>query len=187
MTPEKGAHRAIAAARAAGWPLVIAGPVQAGQQEFFDAEVAPHIDGVHVSYVGEVGGQRKQALFARAAALLVPIRWPEPFGMVMIEAMVCGTPVIAFPEGAAPEIIDHGHSGFLVADEEEMARAVEHLTDLKPRRCRATVAARYDSDLIAGAYDRAYRRVIAAHQMSGRGARSVVPLSDAVRSRPRAV
>ncbi len=124
MTAEKGPHRAIAAARAAGVPLVLAGVIQPGQQAFFDREVAPHIDGERVRFVGEVGGSVKRSLFAGARALLMPIRWEEPFGMVMVEALACGTPVIAFPEGAARELVLHGQTGFLVEDEQAMGAAV---------------------------------------------------------------
>jgi glycosyltransferase involved in cell wall biosynthesis len=158
----KGPHRAIAVARRAGWPLVLAGPVQAGQDEFFQSEVAPHIDGVNVRYVDEVGGVRKQRLFAEAAAMLMPIRWPEPFGMVMIEAMASGTPVLAFREGAATEVVVDGESGFLVEDEAEMAAAVDKLHTLAPDRCRAAVEARYDVEIVTEAYVAAYRRVIVA-------------------------
>jgi glycosyltransferase involved in cell wall biosynthesis len=158
----KGPHRAIAVARRAGRPLVLAGPVQPGQREFFESEVAPHIDGVNVRYVEEVGGVRKQRLFAEAAAMLMPIRWPEPFGMVMIEAMASGTPVLAFREGAATEVVVDGESGFLVDDEAEMAAAVERLRTLVPDRCRAAVQARYDVKIVTDAYVAAYRRVIVA-------------------------
>jgi glycosyltransferase involved in cell wall biosynthesis len=158
----KGPHRAIAVARRAGWPLVLAGPVQAGQREFFDSEVAPHIDGVNVRYVEEVGGVRKQRLFAEAAAMLMPIRWPEPFGMVMIEAMASGTPVLAFREGAATEVVVDGESGFLVDDEAAMAAAVERLGSLGPDRCRAAVEARYDIEIVTEAYVAAYRQIIVA-------------------------
>jgi glycosyltransferase involved in cell wall biosynthesis len=136
--------------------------VQPGQRDFFESEVAPHIDGVNVRYVEEVGGIRKQRLFAEAAAMLMPIRWPEPFGMVMIEAMACGTPVLAFREGAAPEVVVDGESGFLVDDEAEMAAAVERLRSLVPDRCRAAVQSRYDVDIVTEAYVAAYRRVIVA-------------------------
>ena len=111
-------------------PVVLAGPVQPGQEEFFRTEIDPHLDDDRVRYVGEVGGAVKQRLFASARALLMPIRWAEPFGMVMVEALSAGTPVIAFSEGAAPEIVDHGTTGYLVDDEEQMARAIAevHLT-----------------------------------------------------------
>ena len=162
MNEDKGAHRAIAAARAADLPLVIAGPVQPGQQPFFDANVAPYVDGDRVRYVDEVGGERKRRLTAGAAALLMPIRWAEPFGMVMIEAMACGTPVVAFPEGSAPEVVIDGETGFVVDDVDEMAAAIARLGEIDPARCRASVAERYAVDVVAAAYESAYHRVIEA-------------------------
>ena len=156
----KGAHRAIAAAWLAGRRLVLAGPVQPGQEHYFLTQVKPRIDGRRVRYIGEVGGKAKQRLFAHAAALLMPVRWREPFGMVMVEALACGTPVIAFPEGAAAEIVIDGHNGMLVSDEAEMARAVERLDSIDPLRCRASVAERYDISVCASGYERVYRRAI---------------------------
>jgi glycosyltransferase involved in cell wall biosynthesis len=167
MVADKGAHRAITAARQANVPLVVAGPVQPGQRPFFDAEIAPHVDGRSVRYVEEVGGERKRELFAHASALLMPIRWPEPFGMVMVEAMACGTPVVAFPEGSVPEIVVDGESGFIVRDEEEMAAAIGRVNELDPERCRATVAERFAIDVVAEAYEDAYRQVIAGRTPSG--------------------
>jgi glycosyltransferase involved in cell wall biosynthesis len=159
MTAEKGPHRAIAAARAAGVPLVLAGVIQPGQQAFFDREVAPHVDGERVRFVGEVGGAVKRSLFAGARALLMPIRWEEPFGMVMVEALACGTPVIAFPEGAARELVLDGQTGFLVEDEQAMGAAVGRLPRIAARDCRAWVAEHCDVDVVAGAYESAYRSV----------------------------
>ena len=112
----KGPHRAIAVAREAErrscWPA----PCSPGSEEFFEREVEPHLDGERVRYIGEVG-EEKRDLYAGARALLMPIRWPEPFGLVMTEAMACGTPVIAFPEGSAPELVIDGETGFVVDDE----------------------------------------------------------------------
>ncbi len=157
MTAEKGPHRAIAAARAAGVPLVLAGVIQPGQRAFFDREVAPHIDGDRVRFLGEIGGTLKRSAFAGARALLMPITWQEPFGMVMVEAMACGTPVIAFPAGAASELVVDGLTGFLVEDETAMAAAVERLGSIAARDCRAWVAAHCDVNVVAGAYESAYR------------------------------
>ncbi len=165
MTAEKGPHRAIAAARGAGVPLVMAGVIQPGQQAFFDREVAPHLDGERVRFLGEVGGSRKRSLFAGARALLMPIRWKEPFGMVMVEALSCGTPVIAFPEGAACELVLDGQTGFLVEDEGAMAAAVGRLPRIAARDCRAWVAEHCDVDVVAAAYESTYRS--AAHQRAG--------------------
>jgi glycosyltransferase involved in cell wall biosynthesis len=159
MTADKGPHRAIEAARLAGRPLVLAGIVQPGQRAFFEREVAPHVDGKAVRFVGEVTGARKRSLFSRASALLMPIRWEEPFGMVMIEALAGGTPVIAFDEGAVPELIVDGETGFIVADEAAMAAAVPRLRDISPTNCRAWAVAHCDVDTVAAAYESAYRSV----------------------------
>jgi glycosyltransferase involved in cell wall biosynthesis len=160
MTAEKGPHRAIAAARIAGVPLILAGVIQPGQQAFFDREVAPHIDGDRVRFVGEVQGAVKRELFADARALLMPIRWDEPFGMVMVEALASGTPVIAFPEGAARDLVLDGKTGFLVHDEAAMGGAVARLCEIAPSRCRAWVAERCDIGVVASAYEHAYRMVV---------------------------
>jgi glycosyltransferase involved in cell wall biosynthesis len=160
MSEVKGPHRAIAAARMAGTRLVLAGPVQAGQEAFFAAEVEPHIDGDAVRYVGEVGGDEKKRLFSLARALLMPIRWPEPFGIVMVEAMACGTPVIAFPEGAANDIVRDGVNGFLVDDESAMADALRALGRIDPADCRSHVAAAYGVPAVAAAYAAVYAHAV---------------------------
>lgn len=159
MTPGKGPHRAIEAARLAGRKLVLAGIVQPPDRDFFEREVAPRIDGEAVRFVGEVSGALKRSLFSRASGLLMPIRWEEPFGMVMIEALACGTPVIAFAEGAAPELIVSGKTGFLVEDEAAMAAAVPHLARIAPEDCRAWVVEHCDVGSVASSYERAYRMV----------------------------
>jgi glycosyltransferase involved in cell wall biosynthesis len=167
MTPEKGPQRAIAAAHAADVRLVLAGVIQPGQQAFFDREIAPHIDGDRVQFVGEVAGATKRTLFAHARGLLMPIRWDEPFGMVMVEALACGTPVIAFAEGAARELVLDGRTGFLVDDEQGMAAAVGRLPSIAPRDCRAWVTANCDVDVVAAAYEHAYRAALAQRSMAG--------------------
>lgn len=161
MTEEKGPHRAIAAARLAGHRIVLAGPIQPGQESFFEREVAPHVDGEHVRYVGEIAGERKVALFAHARALLMPIRWAEPFGMVMLEAMVCGTPVVAFPEGAARELVIPGVTGLLVGDEREMAAACKRVAEIDPHRCRQSAVDRFDVRAVAAGYERVYLQALA--------------------------
>jgi glycosyltransferase involved in cell wall biosynthesis len=173
MTEEKGPHRAIAAALAADVPLVLAGVIQPGKQEFFDRHVAPHIDGRRVRFIGEVTGAVKHALFARARGLLMPIRWAEPFGMVITEALACGTPVIAFPEGAASELVLDGHTGFLVEDEHAMAAAVCALEEIDPRACRAWVTEHCDHDVVAASYERAYRSLLPAQAPAAAGAARV--------------
>ena len=148
MTPEKGPHRAIAAARAVDVPLVLAGVVQPGQQPFFDREIAPHIDGKRVTFVGEVGGAAKRSLFACApAADADPL--DEPFGMVVVEALACGTPVIAFCKGAVPELIVDGKTGYLVNDERAMADGIGQLPRIIARDCRAWVSQHCDAEVVA--------------------------------------
>ncbi len=162
LNDDKGPQRAIAAARAADMPLLLAGPVQPGQEEFFASEVRPHLDGDRVRYLGELGDEKKQ-LYAGAAALLMPIRWPEPFGLVMTEAMACGTPVIAFPEGSSPEIVIDGETGYLVDDEAQMAAAISRLDEIDPKRCRDSAARRFDVQQVAAAHENVYRGVITAN------------------------
>jgi glycosyltransferase involved in cell wall biosynthesis len=158
MCPEKGPHRAIRVARRTGRRLVIAGPVQPGQEAFFAESIEPDLD-ERITYIGEVGGRRKLELFAGAAAFLMPISWPEPFGMVMVEAMAAGTPVLAFAAGAAPEVVEPGRSGLLVGDEDAMAEAVDQVTDLSPHECRASARERFSPDQIAARYEAVYRAV----------------------------
>ena len=167
MDADKGPHRAITAARLAGRTLVLAGPIQPGEEEYFAEEVEPQLDGRRVHYIGEVGGAAKQKLFAGAAALLMPIRWREPFGMVMVEALACGTPVIAFPEGAAAEIVIEGENGLLVPDEAGMAHAIDRIGRIDSARCRASVAERYDVSVSVAGYERVYRRAIDGRRRPG--------------------
>jgi glycosyltransferase involved in cell wall biosynthesis len=161
IVPEKGPQRAIKVAHATGRPLVLAGNVQPGNERFFATEVQPHIDGKLIRYVGEVGGARKQRLFAEAFAFLMPIRWPEPFGMVIVEALAAGTPVIAFRQGAAPEIVEHGRNGFLVEHEDEMAAVVDRAAEIDPDECRHS-AMRFSPDRVAAGYEQIYHEAVEA-------------------------
>jgi glycosyltransferase involved in cell wall biosynthesis len=160
MAEVKGPQRAIAAAREAGVRLVMAGPVQPGQEEFFAREVEPHIDGDAVRYDGEVGGEGKQDVYHAAAAVLMPIRWSEPFGLVMVEAMACGTPVIAFPEGAAAEIVEDGLTGFLVEDEHAMAEAIGRIGELHRAQVRRRARERFDVSRCVRGYEEVYESAI---------------------------
>jgi glycosyltransferase involved in cell wall biosynthesis len=139
LSPDKGAGRAIEVARKADVPLLLAGKMrEPWERDYFEARVAPFLS-EQIQYLGEVGHERKLELLAGARALVFPIRWNEPFGLVMIEALACGTPVLAFPEGAAPEVVEHGRTGFLCQDEGEMADAVLRLDQLDRGACRAAV------------------------------------------------
>ena len=174
---EKGPQRAIRVAKMMNRPLVLAGTVQPRHEKFFATEIQPHIDGEQIRFVGEVGGARKQQLFADAFAFLMPIRWPEPFGMVMVESHAAGTPVLAFDQGAAPEIIEPGRNGFLVQDEEDMAAHVEAAGKLDPMDCRRS-AERFSPDRVAARYETMYEAAMADRRpeaVTGRGTRSGVP------------
>jgi len=139
MADDKGAHRAIEVARKAGLRILLAGKMRENwEQAYFHERVEPLL-GPDAEYLGEVSHGRKIELLGGAAALLFPIRWNEPFGMVMVEAMACGTPVLAFPEGAAPEVVDDGLTGFLCEDEIAMVEAVGNLDRIDRRACRRAV------------------------------------------------
>lgn len=159
----KGPDRAIKAIKKTDMKLILAGPVQMGAEGYFRDQVAPHIDNDQIKYIGEIGGNRKKILFANASALLMPIRWDEPFGMVMIEALACGTPVIAFPHGAAKEIVIHGTNGYLVADEIEMSDALLDVGMIHPGDCRMSVVTRYDTKIITDAYVDVYNMAVRGH------------------------
>jgi len=137
LCPEKGAHLAIEAAKRLHVPLVLAGKVDPGKDErYFREAVEPHIDGRLVTFLGEVDAERKRRLMAEARAFLLPIQWPEPFGLVMLEAMAAGTPVVAFDRGAAPEVVVPGVSGFIARDLNEMTEFIGRVDRLDPYRVR---------------------------------------------------
>ncbi|MGQ0433709.1 MAG: glycosyltransferase family 4 protein [Microthrixaceae bacterium] len=162
MHPDKGAHRAIAVARAAGWRIFLAAKMwEPDERRYFTEQIEPLL-GSDAIYLGEVDGSAKLELLGGAHALLNPIRWPEPFGLVMIEALACGTPVLAFPEGAAPEIVEHGRSGFLCNDEAEMVAAIRRVADLDRNECRARVEARFTADRMVRDHLDLYGRVLDA-------------------------
>lgn len=158
---DKAQGLAIEIARRAGMPLRMAGKVDPGDDRaYFEEAVLPHIDGQDVIFEGEVTDERKRELFAGANALLFPIQWEEPFGLVMIEAMACGTPVIATPRGAVPEVVRDGVNGFLASDVDGMVEAVGRLGTLSAEACRADVASRYSAAVMTDGYEAIYNRVV---------------------------
>jgi glycosyltransferase involved in cell wall biosynthesis len=161
MTPDKGVREAVAVARAAGQHLVIAAKArEAAEQRYFAEEIEPLLDdGVH--FVGEATGEIKLALLGGASALLNPIQWAEPFGLVMIEALACGTPVVACPNGAATEIVDDGHTGFLCSESAGLVEAVQQIHDLDRAACRAAVVDRFSSTRMVSDYLTVYRDMLA--------------------------
>ena len=134
--------------------LVIAGNVSPLEEEqlYFRNEIAPHIDGEQIIYAGQVNDEQKNELLGRAKALLFPIEWNEPFGMVMPEAMACGTPVIGFRKGSVPEVITERVTGFIVDSEEQMTAATDKLAQINRQQCREYASKKFDVPVIAGKY-----------------------------------
>lgn len=161
LCPDKGADQAIAIARRAGVPLRIAGKMWATEErEYFDQLIRPQL-GADITYIGEIGSEERAAELGGAVALLNPIQWDEPFGLVMVEAMACGTPVIAFDRGAAPEIIAEGVSGRVVSDVDSAAYALGAVASLDRRACRRHVERWFSGERMVGAYEAVYREVLA--------------------------
>jgi glycosyltransferase involved in cell wall biosynthesis len=152
LAPEKGPEHAIAVAKRLGRRLLLAGKVDKYDAQFFAEVIRPLIDGDQIVYVGEADATFKRELYKSAKCVLMPLTWDEPFGLVMPEAMACGTPVIAFRRGSAPELIVHGKTGFVVDTVEEMADAVEECANIDPFACRAHVAAAFSPRTMARAY-----------------------------------
>lgn len=165
----KGPHRAIEVARRTGLPLVIAGNVPAAHRGFFEAEVEPHIDGSQITYVGPVDDRAKNALLGGARALLMPISWEEPSGIVMPEAMACGTPVVGLSRGAVPEYVEDGVTGFVVKDVDGLVEAVRQLGTISRAACRERVERLFSDSAVVAAYESVYREMIAASRGRRRG------------------
>jgi glycosyltransferase involved in cell wall biosynthesis len=156
----KGFHLSIEAAKRTGQRLIMAGVVQERYQEYFDTEVKPHVDGEQIIYEGEVSDARKHELFAHARAFLFPITWPEPFGLVMIEAMATGTPVVALRQGSVPEVVDDGRTGFVCDTFEEFVSAVDCVGDIDPRACRDWVEQHFTVPRMVDGYEAIYRGLL---------------------------
>lgn len=156
--PDKGVAEAIEVAERCGRPLVIAGIVQ--DEAYFAERVAPHLDGDRVRYVGSVGPAERDRLLGGASALLHLINFDEPFGLSMIEAMACGTPVIATPRGSVPEVVDDGKTGAIVRDVDEAVRAVASVDALRRADCRRMVEERFSVDRMVDGYLAVYERVL---------------------------
>jgi glycosyltransferase involved in cell wall biosynthesis len=162
IAPEKGVDRAIKIAIRCGIPLKIAAKVDRADQEYYDELIRPLMDHPLVEYIGEIGDHEKSDFLSGAIGLLVPIDWPEPFGLVMIEAMACGTPVIAYNRGSVPEIIDEGVTGFIVEDEISAVAAVGRLSNLSRDGIRKRFEARFTARRMALDYLAAYRGLMEA-------------------------
>lgn len=161
MCADKGFHTAIEVARKADMRLVVAGTVQHQERDYYETVIKPQIDGDQIQFVGEVSLTEKWNLFSKARAFLFPIQWPEPFGLVMIEAMAAGTPVIAFPEGSVPEVVVDGITGFIVRTADEMVDCLGRLDQIDPRACRQHVQEKFSVKRAADGYEQVYEQVLA--------------------------
>jgi glycosyltransferase involved in cell wall biosynthesis len=159
ISPEKRVDRAIEIAIRASVPLKIAAKVDKVDREYFAEVIEPLLDHPLVEYVGEIGDSEKDAFLGNALALLFPIDWPEPFGLSMIEAMACGTPVIAFPCGSVPEIIEHGVNGYICNSIEEAVEAVDRIGALSREQCRQVFDERFTAERMAHDYVKLYGRM----------------------------
>ncbi|HEY8546886.1 MAG TPA: glycosyltransferase family 4 protein [Acidimicrobiales bacterium] len=161
MTPDKGVDRAIRIARAAGVPLLIAAKLaEPAERAYFAEKVEPLLGG-DVEYLGEVGGEEKLQLLGEASCLLNPIGWPEPFGLVMAESLACGTPIVATPCGAAPEIVEDGVTGFIRSDDAGLVEAVRAVADLDRSDCRRAAKTRFSADRMAADHVAVYTKATA--------------------------
>jgi glycosyltransferase involved in cell wall biosynthesis len=165
MAPEKAPDVAIKLALRAGLPIKLAAKVDSADRAYFEQVVKPLLSHPQVEFLGEVGEQDKQVLLGGALALLFPIAWPEPFGVVMIEAMACGTPVVAYNCGSVPEIVQPGVTGFIVESEEDAMSAIARLDTLDRRAVRATFDRLFTAEAMARAYVDSYASLLESHRL----------------------
>ena len=164
--PEKAPHLAIDAAREAGIPLVLAGKcAEPLERQYFETEIAPRL-GPGVQWTGVADTERKKDLLSRASCFIFPIRWEEPFGIVMVEAMACGTPVVALRAGSVPEVVVDGVTGFVCDLPEELPAAIGKVRDIDPAACRARVSEKFSVDAMVSGYERIYLTAVEGRRAS---------------------
>lgn len=162
ISPEKRCDRAIEIAIACNMPIRIAAKVDNNDRAYYEEVIEPLLDHPLVTFVGEIGDADKNDFIGNARAFLMPVDWPEPFGLVLIEAMACGTPVIAYGQGAIPEILDDGVTGFVVHDQEQAIAAARRIGEIDRAQCRATFERRFSAGVMAQAYTAVYRDLVEA-------------------------
>lgn len=159
ISPEKRVDRAIKIAERVGMPLKIAAKVDGQDREYFEESIAPLLESSNVEFLGEIGEDEKGEFLGNARALLFPIDWPEPFGLVLIEAMSCGTPVVAYRHGSVPELVEEGETGYIVEEFDEAVEAVQDIDGISRRRCREVFEDRFTARKMAKNYLEVYERI----------------------------
>ena len=160
ISPEKRVDTAIEISKRVGIPLKIAAKVDKVDQDYFKSVVKPLMDSPQIEYLGEIGDAEKNDFLGNAYALLFPIDWPEPFGLVMIEAMACGTPVIAKAYGSVPEVLKHGENGFIISNVEEAVLAIQKISSISRQRCRESFEKRFTAEHMARGYMKIYKKMM---------------------------
>jgi glycosyltransferase involved in cell wall biosynthesis len=186
ISPEKGVDQAIAIAQRTGMKLKIAAKVAQPDRTYFQSEIRPLFQQASslVEFVGEIGGKDKDEFLGNAYALLFPINWPEPFGLVMIEALACGTPVVAYRRGSVPEVLEDGVTGFVVENLDEAAGAVGRVATLSRQRCRQVFEQRFSAARMARDYLKVYRRLLAETRQGDKETRRQGDKKREPRARP---
>ena len=167
IAPEKRPDHAIQLAKRVGLPLRIAAKVDPADRDYYRSEIEPMLDHPLIEFIGEISDQEKNEFVGNALALVCPYDWPEPFGLVLIEALACGTPVLAYRRGSIPEIIEHGDTGFVCESLSDMIEAVGDITTIDRRRCRAAFEARFTANRMAHDYVALYERILDVHAVPG--------------------
>lgn len=160
IEPIKGTHHAITVAKQTNKKLVIAGNIPDYAQTYFDEQIKPFIDGEQITYIGPVNDEQKNKLLGTASAFLMPIEWNEPFGIVMAEALACGTPIIALKGGSTPEVVINGYNGFLCNSVSEMVAVANNINNIDRKNCRDDAEKRFSSTVMASAYESLYLKMI---------------------------
>jgi len=166
LSPEKRPDLAIEIARRSGIPLKIAAKIDRADREYFETVIRPLLSAPGIEFIGEINEAQKQDFLGRALALLFPVDWPEPFGLVMIEALACGTPVIARPCGSVPEVLRQGISGFIESSIDDLVQAVHKVGDIPRRTCRDEFERRFTAEVMADNYEQVYYQVADMRRMT---------------------